>query len=157
MMLCGHQGSGKTTLGKQLAEALGWPFIDLDDQCLQTYNHQHAPLQDIQQCYLSLGESAFRQLEQQVLLELPQKNRVIALGGGSLQCGLPLHWFHQQAQVIYLHQPLNALLQNHLQPWQQERLRTTYALRHLQYQAVADHTLYGHFHLKTLLALVCDQ
>jgi shikimate kinase len=78
--LIGMMGSGKTTVGKYLAESLNYRFIDTD-QTIEAIAKQ--PIPDI---FEQSGEASFRELETQVLGELSVYTRtVIATGGGIVQ------------------------------------------------------------------------
>jgi len=77
LYLIGMMGSGKTTVGKVLAEMLGYRFFDTDAVIEQLAQQQ------IGQIFTNSGEAAFRQLETQVLAELSAYRRLaIATGGG---------------------------------------------------------------------------
>ena len=79
IFLVGYMGSGKSTIGKILAENKNLPFIDIDQyieiQCGIT----------VKKIFETKGELYFRKLERSVLLELLQKQTpsIIALGGGT--------------------------------------------------------------------------
>lgn len=76
--LLGFMGSGKSTVGKLLAEALGWPFIDLD-----TVIEAGQGL-TIREIFENSGEPFFRQIERAALTEASKTEpAVIALGGGT--------------------------------------------------------------------------
>ena len=80
--LIGFRGSGKTTVGKRLAERLGLSAIDSDDLIEQ------AAGVSIREIFQSEGESGFRDREQQVVEQLAgqcvQSPRVVSLGGGAI-------------------------------------------------------------------------
>lgn len=80
LLLNGFMASGKSTLGRLVAERAGRAFIDLDERIEQRTG------QRISEIFASSGESAFRRLEAEALAELLQSGRpdVIALGGGAL-------------------------------------------------------------------------
>lgn len=79
IVLLGYMGSGKTTVGKSLAEHLELPFIDLDD-----YIEQEAGM-SIPEIFRDKGEIRFRKLESSALRSLigKQSGFVLALGGGT--------------------------------------------------------------------------
>jgi shikimate kinase len=77
--LMGFMGTGKTTVGKMLAERLNRPFIDMDEEIEKRENKTISDIFD------ENGEQYFRELETVLLLELSQKGgMVIATGGGSI-------------------------------------------------------------------------
>ena len=65
--LTGFMGSGKTTVGKVLADFLGCPFMDLDDLVVKKVG------KSIPDIFAQDGEPAFRQLEAQVLRKTVEK------------------------------------------------------------------------------------
>lgn len=76
--LIGYMGSGKSTTGKDLAKALGFEFIDLDDFIEQKYQTK------ISDIFKKEGELGFRKKEREALKEiLTTTNIVLSLGGGT--------------------------------------------------------------------------
>jgi shikimate kinase len=77
--LVGFMGAGKTTVGRALAERLGWRFEDLDDLI------QAREGRSIEQIFQLQGEPAFRDLERRVVTEILRESAplVLALGGGA--------------------------------------------------------------------------
>ena len=77
--LYGFMGSGKTTVGRLLAQVLSRPFIDLD-QYIESHNGVR-----IVDIFESEGEESFRIKEEETVLSMPiHSPHVLALGGGSL-------------------------------------------------------------------------
>lgn len=77
LYLVGMMGSGKTTLGRILAEQLGYKFFDTDVLVEQ------ASSMKVSEIFAQWGENKFRDLETQVLAELSAyKNLAVATGGG---------------------------------------------------------------------------
>lgn len=76
VFLIGLMGSGKTTLGLQLAEKLNYSFVDTDDWIIQ---HQGT---DINSIFKHKGENYFRELERQCIKNISIDNVVISTGGG---------------------------------------------------------------------------
>ena len=80
IVLTGFMGAGKTTVGRLLAERLGWEFLDLDAHIEARVN---AAVPDI---FAQHGEPHFRRLESSALANaLSHKQTVLALGGGALE------------------------------------------------------------------------
>ena len=76
IMLIGSMGSGKSHFGRNLAESLGWQFVDTDRVLEGRYG---LPIADIFQKY---GEKAFRRAEQDVLKQVGLYHEaVISVGG----------------------------------------------------------------------------
>jgi shikimate kinase len=80
--LIGFMGCGKSTVGRALAEELGWSFIDLDEEIERDQNATVAHIFD------SHGEAAFRGIETAALRDRVHSVRsgrpqVISLGGGT--------------------------------------------------------------------------
>ncbi|MBR9978654.1 MAG: AAA family ATPase [Bacteroidetes bacterium] len=92
-LLIGHRGSGKTTLGKQLAQARALPFIDLDEAISAREGRPAAEL-------VIDDEHRFRRLEHDMLHELLSggENAVIAVGGGCLffPDGIRTIWMYRE-------------------------------------------------------------
>lgn len=79
LVLVGMPGSGKTTVGRELARLSGKPFVDLDEEIVRKAGK---PIPEI---FASEGEGPFRQLEHEVLTEACSKSgRIIATGGGAV-------------------------------------------------------------------------
>ena len=86
IILCGFMATGKTTVGRALAEMLGLRFVDTDEMI------EARAGKTIAEIFASDGEAWFRDLEAEVCTSLafahdastPPKGAVIASGGGSL-------------------------------------------------------------------------
>lgn len=77
-MLIGFPGSGKTTVGSQLAKRLGGRFLDLDDVIVADAGS------GIPEIFRREGEPGFRKREREALARvLDQTDAVIATGGGA--------------------------------------------------------------------------
>ncbi len=79
IFLIGFMGSGKTTIGKKLANKLNIPFFDVDEEVVNDEG------KDIPAIFESNGENYFRQKEHKKLTQLINENEafVISTGGGT--------------------------------------------------------------------------
>jgi len=78
IFLIGFMGSGKTTIGKILAQRLDWSFVDMDVFIEKKY------FKTIAQLFDEKGENGFREIEHQALLEVAEfEHTVISTGGGT--------------------------------------------------------------------------
>lgn len=80
VFLIGMMGVGKTTTGRLLADILGWPLFDSDEEIARVAGK---PLPDL---FQEQGEASFRQLESVVISRLAGMPgpAVVALGGGAV-------------------------------------------------------------------------
>jgi len=80
LFLCGMMGSGKSTIGRTLAQKLSVPFQDLDHLIVEKSG------KNIAEIFESEGEESFREIERNLIIQLAQTAEgIIALGGGTLQ------------------------------------------------------------------------
>lgn len=97
IIFVGLPGSGKTTIGRQLARRLGLPFVDSDHVI------EHRLGCSIREFFAREGEETFRDVEQQVLDDLTRTHEgVIATGGGAVLRENNRRHLHDRGQVIYL-------------------------------------------------------
>ncbi len=97
VFLIGPMGSGKTTVGRQLARRLGMDFLDLDLELQARCGVEVAVIFDIE------GESGFRQRESALLDELSQRDGlVLATGGGSVLSAENRRMLTERGLVVYL-------------------------------------------------------
>lgn len=81
IVLVGYMGSGKTTIGKELAKELNLSFLDLDSYIEETLN------KTISDIFLEKGEIFFRKKEYELLKKLlDEKNDFVLSTGGGTPC-----------------------------------------------------------------------
>jgi shikimate kinase len=106
LVLTGFMGAGKTTVGRMLADRLGWGFLDLD-----AYIESRTGVA-VPSIFAEHGERHFRKLESQALAAaLGLHNVVLALGGGTPEI-LTNRLLLEQTQAtatIFLHAPFSVL------------------------------------------------
>ena len=102
IVLCGFMGSGKTTIGKMLAQHLLYTFVDTDDVIEATTG------MTVPQIFEIHGEEHYRDLEHNAVKELAsrKKSHVIATGGGvmTLQRNVDVFRAHGD-KIIFLDIP----------------------------------------------------
>ena len=98
-------GVGKSTIGRQLANELGYSFLDLDDAFETKYK---VSINDFFQKY---GEELFRKLEYEVLIStFNMENVVISTGGGTACHFDAMQQMNDNGVTIYLEMSETALV-----------------------------------------------
>jgi len=102
IFLIGPMGSGKTTVGRHLADRLGMAFIDLDHALQKRCGVEVAVIFDIE------GEAGFRRRESDLLDELSQRDSlVLATGGGSVLDPDNCRRLSERGLVVFLETSVN--------------------------------------------------
>jgi shikimate kinase len=97
IFLVGFMGCGKTTMGRKLATALGYEFLDLDHAF-----EAHAGM-PIPQYFSTHGEEAFRKLESVILKETTYPENAIVSTGGGLPCFFNnMDWMNAHGRSVYM-------------------------------------------------------
>jgi shikimate kinase len=73
-------GSGKTTVGRLLADELGYSFIDLDAYI------ENRCRKKVQAIFAEEGEAKFREIEHRILAEVSEMENVVVSTGGGAPC-----------------------------------------------------------------------
>lgn len=104
LYLVGMMGTGKSTIGKELAKSLGYGFLDTDDVIVQTTG------QSINDIFATQGEAAFRDIETQVLNEVSAYTKLVVATGGGIVVKQQNWSFLQHGLVIWLDVPVDELV-----------------------------------------------
>ncbi|MBA4053114.1 MAG: shikimate kinase [Marivirga sp.] len=104
--LIGMPGSGKTTLGRKLANELLSAFVDLDKEIEKSEGRS------VQEIFAEKGEDYFRQIESRVLREWSASNEsfVMATGGGTPCFYEGIEVINESGMSIFLDTPVATLL-----------------------------------------------
>lgn len=79
VILIGYRGTGKSAVARRLALALGWDWVDADVELELRAGKSIAAI------FAEDGETAFRDLESQVVADLARRTRtILAMGGGAV-------------------------------------------------------------------------
>ena len=98
--LVGLPGSGKSTIGRQLAARLNLQFFDSDSVIERRLGCS------IREFFEREGEPAFRDIEQTVIDDLSQTpNCVVSTGGGSVLRPANRDMLRTRCETVYLHSP----------------------------------------------------
>jgi shikimate kinase len=142
IFLVGLMGAGKTTVGRQLAKALGKTFYDSDHEI------ERRTGVDIPLIFELEGEAGFRRREAQVIDDLArQQNVVLATGGGAVLLPENRQVLTRHGLVVYLCATVDELFQrtrgDRHRPLLQtddpyDRLQALYRQRDPLYREIAD-------------------
>ena len=98
IFLVGPMGAGKSTIGRQLADALSFQFEDSDHEI------QRRTGVDIPTIFEYEGEEGFRKREEQVIADLTEQDGIVlATGGGAVLREANRQRLTARGVVIYLH------------------------------------------------------
>ncbi len=89
-------GSGKSTIGKKLANKLSYAFCDLDKEIEKKEG------KTITEIFSEKGEEYFRTIECEELRTLSDENQVVALGGGTPCYADNMEFINQKGTTVYL-------------------------------------------------------
>ena len=158
----GLPGSGKSSVGRQLARRLGWPFLDSDQVIEQRIGLS------IREFFEREGEERFRDIEQTVIDELTLGPPcVLSTGGGAVLRPVNRQHLKQRTQAVYLHsvpeEVFRRLRHDQNRPLLQvpdplARLRELYALRDPLYRESASFVVEtGRPSVATLVTMITRQ
>ena len=109
--LIGMMGTGKSKLGRQIANILKFNFYDVDHMVEKEFN------MTIKELFQKHGESFFRKIEKEIICNLIlkiNKNKekvIISLGGGGFDNKETRKLLLSNTNVIWLNTPLDVLVQ----------------------------------------------
>lgn len=104
ILLTGFRGSGKSTVGKALAEKLDWKFFDLDEEI------ERKEKKSISEIVRERGWDYFRAIERLFLEEISRLERVVcALGGGAVLHTEQMNSLKRNSVIIWLKPDLDTI------------------------------------------------
>lgn len=104
IFLIGFMGCGKSTMGKKLAQQLGYAFIDLDQEIEKILGST------INEYFVAHGEAEFRKLESETLKTFAYPaNAVVATGGGAPCFFDNMDWMNGEGISVYIEMSAGAL------------------------------------------------
>lgn len=112
IILCGMPMSGKTTVGKLLANKFNYEFIDTDILIEKAYFARTKNQLSCREIFKNQGEAFFRSLEKEQLSALVSlSSKIIAIGGGTLADEENAKLLKSLGYLVYLKVPLPTLLE----------------------------------------------
>ena len=96
VVLIGFMGTGKSAVGKLLAEKLNWGFIDTDSEIVKETGCE------IREIFEKHGEGYFRKLEADLMQRLNTQNQVVIATGGGTAVVVPQFVKVDGTLVVYL-------------------------------------------------------
>lgn len=104
VFLVGMPGSGKSTVGPELAERLGVSFVELDTEI------ERAAGETVRDIFASEGEARFRELEAAALVQVAGRDpSVVSCGGGVVLEPANRVTLRAAGEVVFLSVPLDVL------------------------------------------------
>ncbi|MBR5472887.1 MAG: shikimate dehydrogenase [Clostridia bacterium] len=105
IVLVGMPSSGKTTIGKQLANELNMQFVDTDKEIEKVSG------KTIPEIFAEFGESGFRDIESQVIVDVSAKqNTIIATGGGAILREQNVTLLKGNGKIYFVDRPIELLI-----------------------------------------------
>jgi len=135
VVLIGVRGSGKTTIGKRLAEELGADFIDTDEEIVKREQTS------IPKIFAELGEAGFRRIESEVIRSVSMmQHAVIATGGGAVLNSVNMELLGENGRIYFIDRPLESLIATDDRPLSSNRadLEKRFKERYEKYCASCD-------------------
>ena len=136
IVLTGMPGSGKSTVGVALAEALGREFFDADAEIVKSAG------KTIPEIFAEVGEVGFRDIETAVIRDIAAKHVgcVISTGGGAILRDENMRALRRNGRVYFLDRPLELLLPTPDRPLSadNEALRRRHNERYERYCSTCD-------------------
>lgn len=150
-ILIGFKNSGKTTVGKSLAEKIHYSFVDIDHILKDLYQQQQTASLSVPEIYQALGEEGFRDLEYQALKSIQAITRtIISTGGGCVLREKNRALFKELGKTIYLQASKEELIRRqhkiHIPAFldkekHQDSFNHMYDIRKPLYESIADYTV----------------
>jgi shikimate kinase len=138
LYLVGFMGTGKSTVGRQVARQMDFNFLDSDHEIERKQG------QPVSKIFAEQGEPAFRVMEREFIEHgHPDKRCVISCGGGLVVPPGMLELLRRRGVVICMHAPIETILQRTMHATHrpllqvenpEQRLRDLYAQREELYR-----------------------
>ena len=136
IVLSGMPGSGKSTVGKYLAETLGRKFIDTDEEIVKQAG------KEITEIFAEIGNEGFRKLEAEVIACVSREHQgaVIATGGGAILRDDNVRALKRCGRIYFLNRPIENIVPTADRPLALDRaaLEARFRERYARYLSTCD-------------------
>lgn len=103
--LVGMAGAGKSSIGKQLADHLGYSFIDSDLLIETEYQ------ESLQQVLDRSGKENFLKIEENALMSIEFNNTILATGGSAIFSELAMDYIRSRSSIIFIEAPYKKIVE----------------------------------------------
>tara|TARA_B100001564_G_C20463447_1_gene589138 strand:+ start:21 stop:524 length:504 start_codon:yes stop_codon:yes gene_type:complete len=103
--LVGMAGAGKSSIGKQLADHLGYSFIDSDLLIENEYQ------ESLQQVLDRSGKENFLKIEENALMSIEFNNTILATGGSAIFSELAMDYIRSRSSIIFIEAPYKKIVE----------------------------------------------
>lgn len=148
IVLIGMPGSGKTTIGRNLAKVLNKIHVDLDEEFFKSYGIRPAQVIEL------YGENKFREMETQICRKIGSlTNHIISTGGGVVTRDENYYYLKRNSIIIYIDRDVRKLSTRN-RPISQGGLGHLYRLKESRidkYKFFADYTVINNGYFRNAL------
>ena len=103
--LVGMAGAGKSSIGKKLADRLGFSLIDSDLVIETEYQ------ESLQQVLDKSGQENFLKIEEKALMSIEFNNTILATGGSAIFSELAMDYLRNRSSIIFIKVPYNKIVE----------------------------------------------
>ena len=138
--LIGMPSSGKSTVGRIVADILGRELIETDEIIVKKVG------KCIKDIFKDDGETAFRDIESDIIKEVSAKNgRIVSTGGGCILRSENIKALRQNSKIVFIDRSLENLIASDDRPLSHslEAVKSLYEARYENYKAAADFSVNG--------------
>lgn len=157
IILCGFMGSGKTTVGMELAKIMGRRFVDTDDMIEKEQGIA------IKAIFAVHGEDYFRDLEWECCKKISDlKNCVVSTGGGAITFDRNVDALKKGGKIVFLDADFDVICQrignSKTRPLFQDRAKAKalYDERKAKYMNAADYVIDGNMSARKTAMEIAD-
>ena len=152
IVLIGMPGSGKTSVGKVIAQKLNREFYDSDEEFEKTYSTTPSS------CIKESGEQAFREKEQEIIKTLSSKNGIVlATGGGAILKEINRKNLISNGIVVFIERDIEKLATDNRPLSAQGKITELYEKRLPIYESCCDIKVNGNKEINSVASEIIER